>query len=92
MSSFSSMFLCMIGTVSIGIVGAMGISGAGILCISGTDVMGILGTLLSVILGGSLFSSIISDPFWKKERIKLQICKIFMNHKNYIQRCGNKSL
>ena len=49
MSSFSSMFLCMIGTVSIGIVGARGISGAGILCISGTGVMGIVGALFSVI-------------------------------------------
>ena len=66
MSSFSSMFLCMIGIVSIGIVGVMDISGAGILCISGTGVMGILGTLFSVIWGGSLFSIVISDPFWKK--------------------------
>ena len=63
MSSFSSLFLFMIGTVSIGIVGARGISGAGILCISGTGVMGIVGTLFSVILGGSLFSLVISDPF-----------------------------
>ena len=90
------MFLCMIGTVSIGIVGAMGISGAGILCISGTGVMGFVGALFSVILGGSLFSIVISGPFWRKKEkiIKLQICKIFMNHEKYniVQRCSNKSL
>ena len=63
MSSFSSMFLWMMGTVSIGIFGASGISGAGILCISGAGVMGIVRALFSVILGGSLFSIVISDPF-----------------------------
>ena len=63
MSSFSSLFLFMIGIFSMGIVGAKDISGAGILCISGADVMGIVGPLFSVILGGSLFSMVISDPF-----------------------------